>query len=332
MDFCIPKECLQYPGYYYVPDNDMVIASPDGKFINLRTGNPIKPGPIYDGYWKISICYKGKTTNWYIHRLLARTFINRPHRHIDKDYKELEVNHKDMDKSNNKLSNLEWVTPVENMNHSDGHERFENHPVVCKNVISGVVVKMRNVKDCAASFKISCRRLRKHLKSKDAGTKTKNWFVFKLDDESAWPILKESDYQQDGWDIRFGIWYAKNIETGKVHFHNTLDELCEILNVTYSSVQRNVRKDGREVVFGNYAFWFDDRPIKDVIDQLPSNNKRLPEGIREPKKVKVIKDGTETIYDSLVKASKGTGVPLTTITYNMEKKNGEVKGILFSYI
>lgn len=332
MKICIPKECAQYPGYYHVPDNDQVGVSPDGKFINIRTGNAIKPGPIYDGYWKISICYKGKTSNWYVHRLLARTFIRPPARHLDKEYSDLEVNHKDRDKSNNTLDNLEWVTPAENINHADGHERFENYPVLCKNITNGAIVKMRNMKDCASNFNLGVKRLSRHLKSKEAGTKTRNWFVFKFDDESPWPVLKEKDYQQDSWDIRFGIWYAKNLETNKIYFHNTLDELCEILNINYASVQRYTRTDGSETTFAGYVIWFDDKPLKDVVDQLPENNKRVPEGIREPKKVMVIKDGIETIYDSLIKASKANDIAATTIAYAITKRNGLTKGIQFSYI
>lgn len=332
MFFTNPKESTQYPGYYHVPDNDLVVATPDGKFINVRTGNSIKPGPIYDGYWKISICFKGKTSNWYVHRLLARTFVGKPIRYYDKDYSELEVNHVNGDKSDNRLCNLEWVTPAENYRHALNQYLTVYTSVLARNINNKKVIKFPTLLACAEAFLISEKRLRKHLKSKEAGTKTKNWYVFKFDDESPWPELKEKDIQQDSWDIRFGIWYAKNIETGVVKFHNTLDELCEILNLTYTTVQGYARKDGREVVFSNYVIWFDDKPLKDVVDQLPENNRRVPEGIREPKKVRVIQDGIETIYDSVTKASKGTGIPFNTIAYGIEKRNGLIKGIQFSYI
>lgn len=45
-----------------------------------------------------------------VHRLVADSF-------FDGDHTGLQVNHKDGNKENNKLSNLEWVTPSENIKH-----------------------------------------------------------------------------------------------------------------------------------------------------------------------------------------------------------------------
>lgn len=57
-----------------------------------------------------------------VHRLVLSEFEEyRP-------YPEYEVNHKDLNTSNNKLDNLEWVTALENTRHSMGNnkERIES--------------------------------------------------------------------------------------------------------------------------------------------------------------------------------------------------------------
>lgn len=55
------------------------------------------------GYIYVSL---SRTTKEYLHRLVAKTFVDNPEN-------KPEVNHKDSNKLNNNASNLEWVTPSE---------------------------------------------------------------------------------------------------------------------------------------------------------------------------------------------------------------------------
>ena len=63
------------------------------------------------GYECLKLSKDGVRTHPTVHRLVAETFIPNP---LNKS----EVNHKDGDKSNNKVSNLEWVTSSENKIHA----------------------------------------------------------------------------------------------------------------------------------------------------------------------------------------------------------------------
>lgn len=63
------------------------------------------------GYEQVSLYRECRQKNLLVHRLVAITFIPNP--------KNLpEVNHKDLDKSNNKVSNLEWVSREQNLTHA----------------------------------------------------------------------------------------------------------------------------------------------------------------------------------------------------------------------
>lgn len=66
---------------------------------------------VHNGYVDTSLYVNGKNVHPRIHRLVAEAFIPNP--------KMLpQVNHIDGDKLNNKVSNLEWVTRKENMQHA----------------------------------------------------------------------------------------------------------------------------------------------------------------------------------------------------------------------
>lgn len=81
------------------------------KGISFRKGTIINPW-IENGYYRVGLrCSPNKIKFRFVHRLVAQTFIpfvnGKPH-----------VNHIDGDKLNNHVSNLEWCTPKENVNHS----------------------------------------------------------------------------------------------------------------------------------------------------------------------------------------------------------------------
>lgn len=63
------------------------------------------------GYYFVNLWKDKQHKGYFIHRLLAEAFIPNPE---NKAY----VNHKDGNKMNNDLSNLEWSTPSENMQHA----------------------------------------------------------------------------------------------------------------------------------------------------------------------------------------------------------------------
>ncbi len=82
---------------------------------NTTSGGIMKTN-INKGYEYVHLCKNGKHYNGKVHRLVAEAFLPNP------QYKR-EVNHKDENKLNNSLANLEWATRKENSNYGTGAER-----------------------------------------------------------------------------------------------------------------------------------------------------------------------------------------------------------------
>lgn len=76
-----------------------------------QAGRVLKPSPIGHGYLHVVFSYNGEREDRFVHLLVAEAFIGP----CPAGY---EVNHKDGNKSNCRLKNLEYVTPAENTEHA----------------------------------------------------------------------------------------------------------------------------------------------------------------------------------------------------------------------
>ena len=96
------KSVKGFPGYS---------VSTDGIVYSSKRGpNIVVNGSVWMGYRKVTLSNGPKTKTIAVHRLIAETFLTKP-RGCNV------VNHIDGDKSNNKLSNLEWTNHRGNAKH-----------------------------------------------------------------------------------------------------------------------------------------------------------------------------------------------------------------------
>lgn len=79
-----------------------------GDIYNIKTGRKLKPWIDKQGYYTIRLA---GSKNLYVHRIVAQLFIPNPEN-------KKEVNHKDGIKTNNSISNLEWLTRNQNIQHA----------------------------------------------------------------------------------------------------------------------------------------------------------------------------------------------------------------------
>ena len=109
-------EFAEYKGYY---------VTKCGKVFN-RYGRELKPSLNKGGYKFLSLSHQGKPKTTMLHRMLAECFIPNPHNYP-------QINHRDGNKVNNELSNLEWCTPSYNVQHAwdTGLATTPEKPVVC---------------------------------------------------------------------------------------------------------------------------------------------------------------------------------------------------------
>ncbi len=92
-----------------------------------------KPTLKENGYLQISLYKNNRGKNLYIHRLVAEAFIDNP-----KNYKT--VNHKNLDKQDNRVNNLEWCSYGDNNEHARQNLNFKSGKAIkieCINIDTG---------------------------------------------------------------------------------------------------------------------------------------------------------------------------------------------------
>ena len=125
------KDISGYEGLYQVSNAGRVKSLPKrvgGVNGYVQKERILKPLDAGWGYLKVTLYKNDIPKQRKIHRLVLETF-----RPVD-GMERLNVNHKDENKRNNVLSNLDWVTPSENVNWGTRNERVSkanSKPVYC---------------------------------------------------------------------------------------------------------------------------------------------------------------------------------------------------------
>lgn len=116
------KAVKGYEGFYEV-SNFGNVRSLDRVIKSKHNGTTLRKGriliPFYEEkkrYYQISLTKDRKVKKYRVHRLVAVAFLENPFNYTD-------VNHKDEDKTNNNVDNLEWCTRKYNNNYGTKPER-----------------------------------------------------------------------------------------------------------------------------------------------------------------------------------------------------------------
>lgn len=130
------KPIRGYEGLYEVSNYGRVKS-----FKWNSNGKILSPAKNNKGYYFVSLSKDGKAKGHTIHRLVAEAFIQNPSNLP-------QVNHKDEDKRNNHVTNLEWCTPGYNITYGTRMERISK-PVVQLDKEGNLVAEYKSTKEAS---------------------------------------------------------------------------------------------------------------------------------------------------------------------------------------
>lgn len=110
------KQVYNYPGYLVSDTGEVKSTKYWGQFRRQNNNGVLVQRTYKSGYKYVNLYKEGHMYSVKVHRLVAQAFIPNPNNLP-------QVNHIDEDKGNNCVTNLEWITPRDNLVHNNLQKR-----------------------------------------------------------------------------------------------------------------------------------------------------------------------------------------------------------------
>lgn len=205
------KDIFGYEGLYQVSNMGEVRSLVNQARHKRKIPKILKAHKDGKGYLRIKVSKKQKTQTFKVHRLVAQAFIPNP-----KD--KLQVNHKNCIKTDNKVSNLEWVTNEENREHAKKNGilgDFKNNHIPWNKGKKGLQVAWNKDKKLSEEHKKNLSKSHKGKIPWNKGTKgvCKAWNKGKKMSEEQKERLRQTNKGQIPWNKgKKGIYSKETLE------------------------------------------------------------------------------------------------------------------------
>lgn len=286
-------------GWYVSPKTNYIPVNKDGE-VFLSDGS-VSRGTVRSGYLNIT----DAGTSFRVHRLMALTFLDQ---HPDKPI----INHKDGNKLNNRLDNLEWCDYTENIVHAfKTGLRPDNHKVEFRDLETGEIKSFYSLQESARYFGLNASAILHYLRSKRVNPFKLKWDVRYENGEWAGFTKKDIRTFIHGF---FREVVSVDVKTKEIERWRGLSSIAEHYDVSDGLIGMYIKHKLKNNIFRGKELFYRDEFVKnhpdleDKVMSLPLKGREVIRGRkdrefagRKPRKVEVVdlEFKTTKIYDSL---------------------------------
>ena len=276
-----------------------------------------------------------------IHRLVATTFIP------NTDSKKIFVNHIDGDKQNNRVSNLEWVTPSENCTHAyQTGLRPDNKHVLAKNIDTGEILEFKTIWECGRHFKVNGGTIHRILnKPQIRPFKLKYDLTLKGNEFNGFTKDDVVMLEEKGTN-RLVIAINKDDENDSIIFSNNKVAAAKfgsspaLINwyicCNGAGEFKNLHKGYRWYYLRDYSKTREqtDKLIEQSVKELEPYKFNMNPGNKKPKKLRItnLETGEIQVWDSIKAYAHSKGIKSNSLEKRILMNNGIIQGFKYDYV
>jgi hypothetical protein len=315
-------EVKELPGFYYIPGHAQYAVTNHGVVINIASGDVANQYPK-DGYRRVAL--RTDLNKWITtgtHRVVCAAIHGSP-ANVD----ELDVNHDDFDRANNRSSNVGWITRLGNIKHSNEREGkvhiskpSQRVPVWIRYPKTGQVLKLEGRMAASRHLGVSPVTINTMGAKADTQPLYDNEYQLSIgEEEPTWRDVKPHEYDSVYVIGKHRPVKVRWAETGIVKYYDSALSCGEALGIHKDTVLHRIKDGGQSI-------WDDGTQVKDALDDTPWGTTDDWERRRKSKKrskrleLRNVETGEITAYKSLKEMAKNIGILEESLSVWTRKK------------
>lgn len=270
-------ESNKYPGHFYIPGFSHYVISESGNLINTDTGHVIKPHRNNSGYYVFPSVRNDHGVKRQLSRARALCMTFKPI--ASPNF--LQVDHVNCIHDDDRICNLEWVTPQENCSRAAKNGLYRGpREVIARNYGTKEETIYPSMAAAARALHMSVDAMQYRLEMNDGRVYPEgNQYQFK-DKLTNWAEKEDLEFDIE----KFGTCkrvLVKDLKTGSIHEFDKARDAAKYLNCSESFLSTYLTRGDQKVIPGFFIAKrrTDDSPWRDVSDPIKEFICENPESV-----------------------------------------------------